>query len=276
MITAYVTTYNEENRIASVLESLKHFDDIIVYDKSSTDRTREIAEAMGARIYMVPYYNETVPDDILQQFHKYILSTTKNKWIFGVVASDIVHCELYDEMVHAIQLKGEEFSIFNIPICRYSMGIEGKNTLFGGRNYEPRLIKKDIMPYKSPAIHNKPHTKANSCDLICKNSECAIYHLTHPTLKHVMDRHWRYAVQYVEDYEKKEGKSRARIMKYAWHEMLRVVWRYFKRGVYKQKETGLAQCMMLLMYNAMIYLNAFFSKEQEIEIEKNYQHIKNY
>jgi hypothetical protein len=87
-----------------------------------------------------------------------------------------------------------------------------------------------------------------------------------------MDRHWRYAVQYVEDAAER-GRGRERVMRYAINECIRTVFRYFRRGIFKSKETGKAQLMTLIMYNCLIYLNAFFSKEKEVEIQEIYQQI---
>ena len=107
----------------------------------------------------------------------------------------------------------------------------------------------------------------------CLDSRIAVYHLTHESLDLVMDRHWRYSVQYVEDWTK-SGKTRDKIMKYAWHECIRTVRTFFKRRMYKLGEVGMAQMMMIVMYNAMIYLNAFFSTEREQQISDKYKEIR--
>lgn len=49
-ITALVTTLNEEKNLARCLESLKNFDEIIVIDSGSIDKTTEIAKSYGADI----------------------------------------------------------------------------------------------------------------------------------------------------------------------------------------------------------------------------------
>jgi len=53
-----VPTLNEENYIGDTLESLKKQidaeDEIIIVDSFSTDRTLEISESYGVRVYQVP------------------------------------------------------------------------------------------------------------------------------------------------------------------------------------------------------------------------------
>jgi glycosyltransferase involved in cell wall biosynthesis len=50
-ISACVITFNEADRIGACLASLQFCDDIVVIDSYSTDATREIAAAMGARVF---------------------------------------------------------------------------------------------------------------------------------------------------------------------------------------------------------------------------------
>jgi hypothetical protein len=49
-ITGCVITFNEEANIRACLESLSPCDELVVVDSHSTDRTREIAASLGARV----------------------------------------------------------------------------------------------------------------------------------------------------------------------------------------------------------------------------------
>ncbi|NLG03647.1 MAG: glycosyltransferase [Clostridia bacterium] len=274
-ITAVVLTYNEEKRIANVLESLKAFDAVLVMDKSSTDRTREIAESYGAVVVTVPYSDEASTFELREKTVETSYTMFDNEWLFSVVASDIIHKDLYSEMLNAIKAAGEEYEVIEVPIYRYSMGVIGKNSYYGGLKYQADLstrhVRKENLGRKE-IIHEDPNRGYKKYRMNCKDEKVAVYHLTHERLDLIMDRHLRYSAQYVTDWEK-NGKSREDIMRYAWHECVRVVFAYFKLGMFKLKKVGMAQCMMLLMYNAMIYLHAFFSKEQEEEIKAIYKEI---
>lgn len=50
-ISATIITFNEERNIARAIESLRCADEIIVVDSGSNDRTVEIAEKLGARVF---------------------------------------------------------------------------------------------------------------------------------------------------------------------------------------------------------------------------------
>ena len=57
-IAAIILTKNEEKHIARCIRSLEGVcDEIFVIDSFSTDRTCEIAEALGAKVYRNPWKN---------------------------------------------------------------------------------------------------------------------------------------------------------------------------------------------------------------------------
>ena len=54
-ISATIITYNEAANIARALRSLSCADEVVVVDAQSSDATREIAAAMGARVIVHPF-----------------------------------------------------------------------------------------------------------------------------------------------------------------------------------------------------------------------------
>ncbi len=54
-VSAVLIAFNEKDRIDACLESLSWADEIVVVDSGSTDGTREIARARGARVFEVPW-----------------------------------------------------------------------------------------------------------------------------------------------------------------------------------------------------------------------------
>lgn len=49
-ISACIIAFNEENKIAEAVESAIWADEILVVDSESADRTRAIAESLGAKV----------------------------------------------------------------------------------------------------------------------------------------------------------------------------------------------------------------------------------
>src|SRR5687768_13804731 len=54
-VSVVILTLNEEANIAECLRSCAWCDDVHVLDSGSTDRTREIAESMGAAVHVNPF-----------------------------------------------------------------------------------------------------------------------------------------------------------------------------------------------------------------------------
>ena len=49
-LSACIISFNEEDRIEACIRSLQFCDEILVLDSESTDRTRELAAGLGARV----------------------------------------------------------------------------------------------------------------------------------------------------------------------------------------------------------------------------------
>ena len=58
-ITANIITLNEEDNIEAAIRSVRPVcDEVLVVDSESTDRTREIAESLGAKVVVQPYLGD--------------------------------------------------------------------------------------------------------------------------------------------------------------------------------------------------------------------------
>jgi glycosyltransferase involved in cell wall biosynthesis len=93
-ISILILTLNEEPNIGACLDSLAGFDDIVVFDSLSKDRTKEIALSKGARVVERPFDNwaahqNWAMDNI--QFH--------NPWVFYLDADERMTPELREEIL---------------------------------------------------------------------------------------------------------------------------------------------------------------------------------
>ncbi|MBW1721716.1 MAG: glycosyltransferase family 2 protein [Deltaproteobacteria bacterium] len=55
LLSVAIITLNEEERLPGCLASLSFADEVLVVDSGSTDRTREIAQSFGARVFVEPW-----------------------------------------------------------------------------------------------------------------------------------------------------------------------------------------------------------------------------
>jgi glycosyltransferase involved in cell wall biosynthesis len=89
MISIFVLTLNEETNIRPCLESVRFSDDVVVLDSFSTDRTVEIAAAMGARVFQRKFDNWAAHQNI----------AFKHDWVFYLDADERMTPELQAEII---------------------------------------------------------------------------------------------------------------------------------------------------------------------------------
>ena len=86
-VTVIILTKNEEEFITWCIDSVRWADEILVIDSESTDRTRELAESLGAKVVVQPWLGWA------GQLTKAI-ALAKNDWILNLDADEIVTPEL--------------------------------------------------------------------------------------------------------------------------------------------------------------------------------------
>src|SRR5215510_10804560 len=91
-ISATIITFNEADRIAEAIGTLSCSDEVVVVDSGSTDKTREIARACGARVIERHWEGYSKQKNFAaEQAH--------HDWILSVDADERLTIELTDEIV---------------------------------------------------------------------------------------------------------------------------------------------------------------------------------
>ena len=91
-LTVAIITYNEENNIGRCISScLPIADEILVVDSFSTDRTREIAEGLGARFIANPFAGH------IEQ-KNFALKESKFDYVLSLDADEALSPELLEEI----------------------------------------------------------------------------------------------------------------------------------------------------------------------------------
>src|SRR5215208_3728415 len=86
-ISATIITLNEQSNIKAACDSVAWADEIVVVDSNSTDATRELAEACGARVI-----TNTWPGFGAQK--QFAVDQAQHEWIFSLDADERVSDEL--------------------------------------------------------------------------------------------------------------------------------------------------------------------------------------
>lgn len=116
-ISVLILTLDEEVNLPGCLESLGWCDDVVVLDSHSSDATREIAAARGARVV------ERAFDDYASQ-RSFGLNRVayRHPWVLMVDADERVPPDLAEEMRAAVAAAGPEVALFRMRRRDHLMG----------------------------------------------------------------------------------------------------------------------------------------------------------
>ena len=130
-ISVIVVTKNEETRIAKCLDSLQNFDEIIVVDSGSSDKTKEISNTYGVRVFDFKW-NKQYPKK-----RQWCLDNLdiKHDYVFFVDADEIVTPELAQDMRELDFLKAGYF-------IKGQYIMDGKPLKYGLQNNKLCLINR--------------------------------------------------------------------------------------------------------------------------------------
>ncbi len=133
--SVFIITKNEEKNIARVLESIKEFNEIIIVDSGSTDRTLEIAQQHNCKIHHQDWLGFSK-----QKQHAMNLCTYD--WVLNLDADEEIPPQLSEEIKQHISKE-------NISGLRFL-----RNDLFLGKSY-PRYCKlpSNIRMYRKSHAH---------------------------------------------------------------------------------------------------------------------------
>ncbi len=244
-ISVVINTLEEEKNIFRSISSVKGFaDEIIVVDMESKDKTREIAEKLGAKVYS---HKKT---GYVEPARNFAISKATCDWILILDADE----EISQGLVMWIQemLKNPKADYYRIP---------RKNIIFGkwinNSRWWPdmniRLFKKGTVSWNE-VIHAVPMTEGIGMDLDVKE-ELAIVHHNYDSIEGYIERMNRYTTQYAQ-MKIDEG------YEFSWKDVIvkpmgEFMSRYFYGQGYKDGVHGLALSMLQAFSELSVYLKVW-------------------
>lgn len=200
-VTVFLEVFNEESRIESCLKSFSWAEEILVFDKCSTDRTREIALKYATEVITVPY---TLASENLVNN---LTGRGTCEWVLYPTASSLIHPRLVDEIIKLTTDPSFDFDVIGVPYGMYSFGINSKNSPWtGSRKYT--LIRRSALRLSSK-LHNEvsySSTKVYDMPLMAKDE--VLYHCTHRDADDFFSRVIRYT-KYEAEHDKSLGRNLA-------------------------------------------------------------------
>ena len=113
-ISAVLIAFNEEDKIARAIDSLKWADEILLVDSESTDRTREIAESLGAKVIVQKWLG-------FSKQKQFAVDSAENDWIFSLDADEQLSKNLEKEVLQLKNSGSEIADGYKIPRLSYYM-----------------------------------------------------------------------------------------------------------------------------------------------------------
>ena len=172
-VTATIITFNEEANIGDAIGSVSWADEILVVDSESTDRTKEIAEGMGARVISKPW-----PGFSAQK--QFAVDQAQHDMIFSLDADERVSPALADE-IRKLLAGAPSADGYRIPRLSFYMG---KAIRHGGwyPDHQLRLFDrrkgrwKNLLIHESFAMDKGARVKTLTGDILHYSVKSARYH----------------------------------------------------------------------------------------------------
>jgi len=138
-ISAYILTFNEEEKIRPAIESVSWADEIIVADSFSTDKTVEIARELGARVIQLAFEG-------FGKLRNDAVAACKHGWIFSLDADERCSPEARDEIQRTVR-QPDAADAFYVPRQNYFMGRWIKHSACYPDYRQPQLFRRGAVIY---------------------------------------------------------------------------------------------------------------------------------
>jgi len=244
-ISVVIQTYNAERFLEKVLNSVKEFDEIVVCDMYSTDRTIEISEQYNCKIVYHEYTG------IVEPARNFAISNASNDWVLVLDADEVVTPDLrnylYDFIKDSKDINGIRISRKNYFLGRFMHATYP--------DYIIRFFRKEVAFWPS-TIHTSVVVQGKVIDLPRKRKELALIHLVNPSLHLTIEKTNTYS-----DFEviRKAGKN------YGYFSLLfrpcfRFIHHYILKGGFRDGIPGLIFAMESSFYKFITIAKIIESK----------------
>lgn len=120
-ITVIIGTYNSARYLRKAIEFVSDYDEVLIYDKGSTDETVQIASDAGYQVI-----NDAIADPSGTRSHDHAIQRAKNEWILFLRPGELAPRELRKALYDFIKDPRDTHGLF-IPRRNYLMNKEDLN-----------------------------------------------------------------------------------------------------------------------------------------------------
>ena len=162
-ISACLMVKNEEELLPGCLDSIRNWvDEIIVVDTGSEDKTVEIAESYGAKVYHQPWEND------FSKHRNYTIELATMDWVFIIDADE----RIYEEDVHELLIHTNNDDVKVISLYVYNVYGDNEDTVTFLNS--PRLFRSKLNLRYNGAVHNQLQIPS---EILVLNTKLRLKHL---------------------------------------------------------------------------------------------------
>lgn len=228
-ISVVINTYNAEAHLGDVLDAVRGFDEVVVCDMESTDRTTAIANSRGCRVLTFPKGNCKSAEPA----RTFAIQSAKSPWVLVVDADEIVPPALRDFLYHHISTPAAAAGLY-IPRKNYQFGQFVRSSY---PDYQLRFFVREGTEWP-PYVHTFPSVRGRLEHIPKNRTDLALTHYP-SSMRRIMEKANDYSDNEV---DKRRGK-RVSAMSLFFSPLFRFVKSYFIcGGIFNGKVGFISAC----------------------------------
>ena len=231
-LSVIILAKNEENFISWCIGSVRWADEVLVVDSGSTDKTRELATSLGAKVYEQEWLGWS------GQRNKGV-SLAKNDWVFFIEADEIVSAELASSIQQAFTKTVDERDGYSLDRRGDFLGVLLPNEARASKRLNfVRIFNRKHSAYDmSMKVHEEVLFPGKAIPL-----DGVLLHWRGYTMNELVAVFNRYATVEAEVLNEK-GKHATALDILGWP-VLRFLWSYLAKGGWRLGTRGLMHAML--------------------------------
>lgn len=246
-ISVVINTYNASAHLATVMDSLTKFDEIVVCDMHSSDNTIDIAKGYGCRIV----YHEKM--SFVEPARNFAIQAASHNWVFVVDADEIVPDGLRDYLYNYISEHPRCVGL-HIPRCNYFMG---RFMHAAYPDYILRFFDRRVTTWPEQ-IHLQPKIEGIVGFIPSKRKDLAFIHLQSQSVSDFFSKTNLYSSAEIE--KRKKG---FKTISFLYAPFVRFFKAYIIKGGFKDGVPGLIYATTSAIYKFMTLAKLYEAKQGE-------------
>lgn len=182
-LSAVVIAYNRADLVGTCLRALSFADELIVFDKSSTDDTPEIAARFADRIVSVPW------SPTVEETRAAAVAACRHDWILCLDDDECLSVEAVRWI--ETELVAPRADVYLLPQRHYILGVHDEAAYYWPE-WQPRLFRRSAVTFRS-TIHGGTVIMPDAVlHHVSPEAGACMHHLSHRTVAQWVEKTNRY------------------------------------------------------------------------------------